>query len=119
VNLFLSAVGQEEDRAGLLLPEHLEHGRRPEAEEAVWAPSRCDPQLAGTADPGLAVDLDQHITLQDTQDLVGVIVTVEVPDVIGRDWLHSHDQALQPMVASGDHPGTLLRFENGKADHSG
>jgi hypothetical protein len=104
VNLFLSSVGQEEDRTGTLLPEHLEYGRRSEAEEAVWAPSRCDPQLAGTADPRFAVDLDQHLALQDTQDLVGVVVTVEVPDVIGRDWLHSHDQASQPMVAPGDHP---------------
>jgi hypothetical protein len=69
----------------------------------MWAPGRRDPDLAGATDHRLAIDLKQHLPLQDAQDLVGVVVTMEVADLVRRDRLHLHDKSSQPLLGARDH----------------
>ena len=62
---------------------------------------RHDAYLTRAADARLAVDLDQHLCLQDAEDLVGPVVTVEVCDLVGRHGLNEHDETTQPMLGAG------------------
>jgi hypothetical protein len=91
MHLYLVSARQEEDRAGMLLPEHLEERGLAQAEEAVDDAGRHDAHLARAADARLAVDLDEHLSLQDAENLVGRIMAVEVPNVVRRDGLNPHD----------------------------
>jgi hypothetical protein len=65
----------------------------------VRGPSGHDTHLAGLAHPRIAVHLDEDLPLQDAQDLLGVVVAMEVSDVVARNGLHLHDQTLQPVVS--------------------
>jgi uncharacterized protein YxjI len=123
--LDLLAVAEEEKGAAPLLPEHLQERGSPEPEEPVGGTGRHDTHLAGRAHPRIAVDLDEYFSLQDAQDLVGVVVAMEVSDVVGRNGLHPHDQTLQPVLRAGDHADVagsgrerhLSRFRVEIADH--
>jgi hypothetical protein len=103
MHLDLLAAAEEENRAAPLLPEDLEERRGPEPQEPVRGPSGDDTHLARLAHPRIAVHLDEHLPLQDAQDLVGVVVAMEVSDVVGRNGLHLHDQTLRPLFRAGDH----------------
>jgi hypothetical protein len=69
----------------------------------VYGARWCNSHLAGPADSRVAVDLDEDLSFQDREDLVGAVVAMEVSDVVGSDGLHSYDEALQPLLGSGDH----------------
>jgi hypothetical protein len=62
MHLDLASASQEEDRAGMLLPDHLEKRGLAQAEEAVDGAGRHDAHLALAADARLAVDLDEHLS---------------------------------------------------------
>jgi hypothetical protein len=98
MHLDLVATRQQEDRAGMLLPDHLEERGLAQADEAVDGAGRHDAHLALAADTSLAADLDEHLSLQDAENLVGRIMSVEVPHVIRRDGLNPHDEAAQPVL---------------------
>lgn len=120
VHLDFFTAGEEEDGAGLLLPEHLKKCGPPEAKEAVCGPGGHDSELTCLAYLGLAVHLDQHLAFEDAEDLVGVVVPMEVPNVVGRHGLNPHDESPQPMLGASDDanvagPGRkrhLSRFES-------
>jgi hypothetical protein len=123
--LDLLIVAEEENSATPLLPEDLQERGSPEPQEPVGGPGRHHAHLSGQAHPRIAVDLDEHFTVQDAQDLVGVVVAMEVSDVVGRNGLHPHDQPLQPVLRAGDHTDVagsgrerhLSRFRVEFADH--
>ena len=100
MHLDLLAVVEQEN--GCAAAPRRPGAREPRAEEP-WGTRRYDAHLAGQAHPRITVNLDQHFPFQDAQDLVGVVVAVEVPDVVGRNRLHPHDQTLQPVPRAGDH----------------
>jgi hypothetical protein len=99
----LVAVAKEENSAAPLLAEDLQERGSPEPQESVGSPGRHDTHLARRAHPCIAVHLDEHFPLQDAQDLVGVVVAMEMSDVVGRNGLHPHDQTLQPVLRASDH----------------
>jgi hypothetical protein len=102
VHLDFLTAGEEENGAGLLLTKHLEECGSPEAEEPVYGAGGRDAQLPRMADLCLAVDLDQHVAFEDAKDLVGIIVAMEVPNVVGGHRLHAHDESPQAVLSAGD-----------------
>jgi hypothetical protein len=104
MHLDIASAREQEDAARVLLPEHLEERRRAEPEEAVDRTGGHDPQLALAADARLAVHLDEDLSLQDAEDLVGAVVAVEVADVVCRDGLDPHDQTMQAVTGTRDVP---------------
>jgi hypothetical protein len=102
VHLDLLPAGEEEDGARLLLSEDLEERWSPEAKKPVYGAGGRDPQLARSANLWLAVDLDQHLAFEDAQDLVGVVVAMEVPDIVGSYGLNPHDESPQAVLGAGD-----------------
>jgi hypothetical protein len=63
---------------------------------------RGDSHFAGLADPRVAVDLDEDLSLKNREDLVGGVVAVKVSDVVGCNGLDAHDQTPQPVLGSSD-----------------
>jgi hypothetical protein len=102
VDLDLLAAREEEHGAAVLLAEDLEERRRPDPKEPVDSARRCDSHLAGPADSRVAVDLDEHLSVENAKDLIRGIVAVKVSYVVGRNGLHPHDEAPQPVVGSSD-----------------
>ena len=125
MHLDLLAVAEEENSAAPLLPEDLQERGSAEPQEPVGGPGRHDTHLAGRAHPRIAVDLDEHFSALDAQDLVGGVMAMKVSDVVGRNGLHPHDQPLQPVLRAGDHAEVagsgrerhLSRFRVEIADH--
>jgi hypothetical protein len=101
MHLDLVAVVEEENGAAPLFSENLQERGSPEPQEPVGGPGWHEAHLAGLAHPRIAVHLDEHLPLQDAQDLVSVVVAMEVSDVVGRNGLHLHDQTLQPVLRAG------------------
>jgi hypothetical protein len=101
VHLDLLTVGKEEI-AALLLPKHLKECGSPEAEEPVYRAGGRDAQLAYMTHLGLAVDLDQYVPLEDAEDLVGIVVAMEVSNVVGRHRLDAHNESMQAVLRAGD-----------------
>jgi hypothetical protein len=102
VHLDLLTVGKEENGAALLLPKHLKECGSPEAEEPVYRAGGRDAQLAYMTHLGLAVDLDQYVPLEDAEDLVGIVVAMEVSNVVGRHRLDAHNESMQAVLRAGD-----------------
>jgi hypothetical protein len=102
VDLDLVTAPEEENGAGLLFTKHFQECRSPEAEKPVNGPGGCNAQLASLADLCLAVDLDQHFTFEDTEDLVGIVVAMEVPNVVGLHCLDAHDESPQTVLRASD-----------------
>jgi hypothetical protein len=102
VYLDLLPTGEKEDGAGLLLAEHLEECGSSEAKEPVHGAGGRDAQLACMAHLCLAVHLDQHVAFEDAEDLIGIVVAVEVPNVVGRHGLDAHDESPQAVHRAGD-----------------
>jgi hypothetical protein len=102
VHLDLITVGEEESGAAVLLAKHLKQCRSPEAEEPVHRASGRNAQLACLAHLGHAVDFDQHVAFDDDEDLVGAVVAMEVPNVVGRYSLDAHDESLQALLRASD-----------------
>jgi hypothetical protein len=101
MHLDIVAVVEEEDGAAPLLSENLQERGSPESQKPMGGPGWYEAHLAGRAHPRIAVHLDEHFPLQDAQDLVGVVVAMEVSDVVGRNGLHPQDQTLQPVLRAG------------------
>jgi hypothetical protein len=102
VDLDLVTTREEESGAGLLFTEHFQECRSPEAEKPVNGPGGRNAQVASMAHLCLAVDLDQHLTFEDTEDLVGLVVAMEVPNVISLHCLDAHDEPPQTVLMAGD-----------------
>ncbi len=102
MHLDLLTAVKEETGAALLLTKHLEERGSPEAEEPVHSARGRDAHLACTTHLGLAVDLDQHVAFENAQDLVGIVVAMEMPDVVGRHRLDAHDESSQTVLSARD-----------------
>jgi len=103
MHLDLVAAAEQENGAAALLSENLQERGNAQPQETVGGPGWHDTHLAGQAHPRIPVHLDEHFPLQNAQDLVGVVVPMEVSDLVGRNGLHLHDQTLQPLIRASDH----------------
>jgi hypothetical protein len=103
VDFDLLAVGKKEDCAARLLAYNFEQCGDTSAPEPVGAARRCDGDLAGTTDPRFSIDLNRYLSLENAEDLVGVVVTVQVRYLVRCNRLHLHNQSPQPVLGAGEH----------------
>jgi hypothetical protein len=72
--------------------------RRAEPAKAVHGTGRHDPHLARATHARLAVDLDEHLSFQYAQELLGPVVAVEIRDLVRGDGLNQQDEPIQPVL---------------------
>src|SRR4029453_2468117 len=103
----------------MLLAEDLQDPGRAEPPKAVHGTGRHDPHLARATHARLAVDLDEHLSFQYAQELLGPVVAVEIRDLVRRDGLNQQDEPIQPVLRPrevSDFPS--LRRERHRSDPS-